>query len=116
MSKTVDLLRTVGVYNSSEFYGPTPYLIFRASYAPDPIPSGWVVIQRGVDLNDGWGHWSDRDGKMFVGGKRGSLEPALAWARERFEIAEWKRDPFGSYGPARFVVEHLAYLRRQAAA
>jgi hypothetical protein len=133
-SKKIQALRERRVFNSYEFYGGPASRIPHIGYYSDTGRGGlgqfWQVTRLGEDLNDGRGAWYQNDhhggshrtfslfrsaGGTFAERKRAALEEALAWARERFGIEEWQRDPFGSYGPAEYVDRRLAELLDPAA-
>ena len=60
------------------------------------------------------GHWADYGSKCFlVWGRKDradKLSAAKMWASDKFGIVEWARDPFGSYGEAAYVKEHVKFL------
>lgn len=51
-------------------------------------------------------HWGDQGRKAFVGDRAVSLEPAKAWAAERFGVKEWARNRLGDYVPAEVNRRH----------
>ena len=111
-------LRRIGIVNSFEFYGEQPYISHRDTVSRDVTPSAWYAVKRGEDLNDGHGAGYEHDARWFVhtGGGTGplgkaALAKAQAWASERFGIDSWAKDPFGGYGPADYIAEHLAFLQ-----
>lgn len=126
MSLLTDAFRVAGVFNSASFYGETPYVVRypRDGYR-DVWPSQWCVIARGQDLNEGRGHYRLQEWhgtgsrKGFSYSSRETVaqvrEEAIQWARERFGIEDWARDPYGSYGPAEFVAARTAELKGLAA-
>ncbi|MEN6532199.1 MAG: hypothetical protein ABFD89_00955 [Bryobacteraceae bacterium] len=119
MSKTTELLRTIGVYNSHGFATKgSPESEVHVDYFPS---SGGLGINRsktyifrlGCKTNpDGpWYNYGD----MAIGGIRAeSLPLALAWATVRYGIKEWARTPFGSYMDSGYVKRRLKELRKQA--
>lgn len=88
-------------------------------------PAQWMVSQPGVVL-DPKCHWQDKqyDGSCPVvfglwgapgitkANQRKQVEQiALQWARDRFGIQDWIKNPFGEYMPAEFVKARLAQLK-----
>ena len=64
----------------------------------------WQVLRIGYKTDKGGAAWYDMGNKTFPcyhprGDKAPQLQAALAWATERYHIAEWERSPFGSYHP-----------------
>ena len=108
-------LRARRIFNSYGFYGKAPY-IYR-------VPSEkwhtacWMVVQRGVDLNDGKGAWYDRDGKSFLIWSGADAKPrlaeTLAWATKRFGFTEWVIGPFGDRGSKEFTTKRIEWLLAQ---
>lgn len=118
MSKLTEQFRNVGIYNAWEFYGVgRVYIDRQTTFGRSPIPSAWKVIRPGYKTDpEGWhydGHkafsYAERDGS------KQAFEEAKAWASERYGVREWKRDPFGAYGEAQFVVARIAELKQVAA-
>lgn len=112
-SKTVERLRAVRVFNAYGFYDETPYIWRRVrDGSRDVFPSAWLVTRRGLEL--GTGAWHEQGARWFSysssTGSRQAFAEALAWASKLFGVAEWSRDPFGSYGPADYVQRRLAAL------
>jgi hypothetical protein len=77
-------------------------------------PACWYVWQGNVPT-DPAAHYRDHGRKTFTvygrAEKEPQLEAAKAWASEHFGVAEWKREPYGSWMPAEFVDGRLAQLR-----
>jgi hypothetical protein len=98
--KTAELLKTLGVYNSHNFYEDQPYISQRVKHdSRDVVPSSWQIHKRGVSFSSAW---YDYGAKTFsyggIGSNREALAAAKNWAEQKFGFVEWKRDPFGSYG------------------
>jgi hypothetical protein len=74
----------------------------------------WQVSQGHIPT-DPDAHWRNSGRKTFdVLGrdeKEPQLEAAIAWASEHFDVAEWKREPFGAWMPAEFVDSRIKQLR-----
>lgn len=116
MSKLIDQLRKVQVYNPHNFYGNQPFISLRVNHGSgDVLPSAWRVNKAGEKLSDAW---YDYGAKSFSYGsredKKDQLEAAKAWASEKFGITCWMRDPFGSYGEEAFVKKRIRELRAAA--
>ena len=103
------------VYNSYDFYNKAPY-IYRTA-GDEWHLAAWKVSQRGVDLNDGEGHWQDPHSRVFIIHGRVDvmlrLAEAIAWATERFGISEWIRGPYGDYGPKEWTAKRTAWILSQ---
>lgn len=123
MSKTIDQLRAVRVFNDHEFFnGDGPRGQVFLSYTSDTGRGGrgryWHVHRVG-HKTDPDGHWHHYGNKAFsayavrdgMTGRAAALEDAKAWAGERYGIIEWARTPFGSYGDATFVKTRLKELK-----
>jgi len=114
MSKKTEALEAAGIHNSYEFYGSQPYISRYVSFGRSPIPSCWIITKRGTNLGTAWYEYGDKHmSDLAAGGgdyRKKPLAAAMAWASERFDVAEWARDPFGSYGPADFVERRLVDL------
>lgn len=120
MSKVIDLLSKVGVYNDYDFAeaGTTAGEVY-VMYCPwDGMGVGCSVTR--ICLKNGHtdpdGPWYNRGNKTFTGKRKVSLPEALEWATTRYGISEWKRTPFGSYMDAGFVKSRLYNLKKQAEA
>ena len=120
--RLVEDLRTLRVINPHDFYdGETPQGQVFIGYRTGDTwrPSGWHVSRRGYNLN------SDKDrlnsSKEFISfegsgakeRKELAFAAAQAWASKRYGIAEWAKDPYGSFGDATFVAERLAALEAE---
>jgi hypothetical protein len=123
MSKLTESFRAVGVINPHDFYGHGNVFI---TYAPTEggrvWGARWRVARPGFQT-DPKAAWYDYGNKTFQVWapygekhsevKRAVLAEAQAWASQRYGITEWKRDPFGSYGDAEFVVNRIKELKAQ---
>ena len=108
-------LRARRIFNSYGFYGLMPYIQRMAG--DDWHLAAWKVNQRDIDLNDGKGHWQNRNSKVFVINGRADVMPrlaeALAWATKRFGFTEWVIGPFGDRGPAEWTDKRIKWLLTQ---
>lgn len=124
MSKTTDLLGTVGVVNDHGFFNRQGLVWI--DYTPADNGRGGhggyaTVFGQGVKTNPG-GHWQDygrktfrmRDNPVGVTLKAYRVGLAQVWATERYGVKEWARTPFGGYGDAVFVRARLKELRALA--
>lgn len=112
MSKLIDALRSAGVFNPYDFYGNEPYIAQRVKGGNrDVLPSAWRVYRHGETLST----WYDCGAKSFSYSGRemnkAALSEAQTWAAARYNISEWIRDPFGSYGSREFVLKRIAELK-----
>ena len=110
-SKVVIRLREQQVFNPHDFYAGQPYLSKHIGASRDVRGSHWAVVKEGMNLGR---HWTDNNTKTFPYRSRESEKRALAdaqkWARTKFGIEEWARDPFGCYGPKQYVEHRLTEL------
>ena len=115
MSKLTETFRTVRVFNPHDFYGTgNVYLAFRRSDPRRCVTSAWGVFRPGFQTAPG-GFWGNYGNKHFLGGFRGeALLEAQEWAGKRYGVTEWARDPYGSYGDARFIKARIAALKAEA--
>jgi hypothetical protein len=128
MSKTIDLLRTAGVFNDHGFFDGSdgPRSEVWVAYFSDLSRGGhgrYARVYRRSHETDPAGPWYHNGNKAFYGVTRTSegmtqrahcLALAQEWAGEQYGITEWARTPFGGYGDAGFVKRRLAELKEQA--
>lgn len=115
MSKLVEQLRSVRIFNAHEFAGKGNVFI---SYSPAITGRGsrsaHYVVSRPGYVTDPNAHWQDYGHKTFTcwrGVDRpAAFEEAKTWAGARYKITEWARTPFGSWMSASFVKQRLAEL------
>lgn len=114
MSKLTEKLNAIGMHNSYEFFVDEPYIyISLRGGSRDVIPSSYKVSKCGVSLSEAW---YDYGAKSFSfcnrESKKEALEEAKKWAREKFGITEWARNPFGDYGDANFIQRRIEELTK----
>lgn len=122
MSKLTESFRTVRVVNPYDFYQGRPYVWYQPNGpSRSMVYAAWMVAPpRGKKFE---GHWHDYGNKSFGlydgdGGthavrKATSLAMAISWAKYTLGIQEWAKDPYGSYGEAKFVKARISELKVQ---
>jgi hypothetical protein len=130
MSKTTDMLRSVGVFNDHGFFdGDGVRGTVWITYVSDRGRGGvgcYASMQRKghkTDPNGPWYHHGNKALRSFRTPRPANtterahcIALAQEWASERYGITEWARTPFGGYGDAAYVKARLAELKRQAKA
>lgn len=139
MSKLTDQLRAHGIINSYDFAAArgvlnanfpldrpvprcrvyrahriVPMITYNAAQPGRGYKSACWQVSQGSVPTDPEAHWRDHGHKSFTvygrDQKAPQFEAAVRWSKEYFDVAEWKREPFGSYMPAEFVDARLAQL------
>lgn len=97
--------KALGVGNSHQIAdrGTRLYVSYRpGEWGRAYLTPAWQVIKIGWKT-DPKGHWRDNGHKTFtIWGRKekdSKLKEALAWARAKFGIKEWERDPWGDWHP-----------------
>lgn len=116
MSKDMDLLRSVNVYNDANFFQDEPYISYRAGdTGRASIISAWLVTKRGVNLQT---HWTDYGSKSFttwgVADRKVKFEDAKAYMLKKFGVTELKRAPTGGWGSAEYVDKRMKEIKELA--
>lgn len=100
-----ELLRKNKIYNNHEIlsrFGQPKVDDVAIEYHPyvhrscKPNASKVMSPSHKTDLQS---HWSNYGQKSFVGNKSSSEKEAMGWAKEKYNIREWKTSPFGGKIP-----------------
>lgn len=109
--------KALGVSNSHNIAerGTKVYVSYRpGDWGRGSQSPAWQVIKIGYQT-DPKGHWRDNGHMTFsIWGRAEKpvrLKEALAWARKKFGIKEWERDPWGDWHPAGTFVMAKEYKR-----
>jgi len=117
----IEAMREINVTNPHDFYdssGASGQVFITYDPGDNWHSRGWKVYRVGHDL--GRDRFSSAkvnsakefpvfstQGMPFKEAKDDTLARAQAWAGERFDITQWGRDPFGSFGDAAFIESRM---------
>lgn len=115
MSKAQDICRSVRVFNDYDFFGDKPHIWKVVADGRIVSLSKWVVSKCGEKLLDMWYDYGDKTFSYISReDSKEAFEKAKAYLRERWEIKEVKRSPFGGYGDAEYVKNRLKEIKQLA--
>lgn len=115
MSKLQDICRSVRVFNDYEFFGDRPYVWRWVRDGRDVTPSAWLVTKRGVKLSSAWYY---QYAEAFTYSSRDESKEAFAdavkYLRDKFNITEVARGPFGGWGDKEYVKRRIVEIKKEA--
>ncbi len=123
MSKLLDQLRTVRIFNAHDFAGEkgNVFITYQTQETGRVFRcAGWHVARIGYQTDPNNANWSDYGDKVFnifgritAEARAELLAEAKTWAGKRYRITKWAKTPFGSWMDAGFVAKRMAELKSQ---